>query len=429
MKELDLTRLVPRGAGRTRRRPAGSAHRRAPDTPYESRIRKEASLSDLDLDAAADFLKIPPADVVDALRDLGLIRGADDDIQVTNAGLLLFAGSPARHWHPGAGIRVMRVPGTARIMGHRSSFTRVTYAGPPLARTIDKSFRLAAERIRPSEALRHIFFSDCPEYPSSAWREVLINAIAHRDYEATAETEAIFYDDRLEVSSPGPALAPVALDELRRGEATARSRNPMIVRVLAKAGLVGNEAKGLVRAADEMAQTMLPEPTMESRGGFFTVTLHNEPEFATSGPGWKRLVSRLRLEPDQKRILLARPDGFTVDDYARLNAVSANEAQRRVDDLVELDIVVPVDATGEAPEYFLTQDLDSRRWFLEDRLPRLREHFRDRSGLRNADYRELVGISYPTARKELDLLVEDGFLRMQGRGRALRYLPTMSLRE
>ena len=42
-----------------------------------------------------------------------------------------------------------------------------------------------------------------PEYPDFAWREVIVNAVAHRDYEIHGHgTEITFFDDRLEVVQP-----------------------------------------------------------------------------------------------------------------------------------------------------------------------------------------------------------------------------------
>ena len=183
MNKLNPTHLSSHGPRRTRRRPAG---RRTGDerVAYESCVREGASLSDLDLDLARSFLEgALPEDgsLLDALRDYGLIHGDDPDWKITNAALLLFARAPARHWNPGAGVRIIRVPGTARILGHRDSLARIGYAGPPLATTINESIRLAREQIEFSEPLHYIFLRHTPEYPEAAWREAIVNAIAHRD--------------------------------------------------------------------------------------------------------------------------------------------------------------------------------------------------------------------------------------------------------
>lgn len=430
MNKLNPTHLSSHRPRRTRRRPAG---RRTGDerVAYESCVREGASLSDLDLDLARSFLEgaLPEnRSLLDALRDYGLIHGDDPDWKITNAALLLFARAPARHWNPGAGVRIIRVAGTARILGHRDSLARIGYAGPPLATTINESIRLAREQIEFSEPLHYIFLRHTPEYPEAAWREAIVNAIAHRDYRVSAETEVVFYDDRLEVTNPGLPVEPFSLADVEDDKVVHATRNPLLARVLVDAGYMRSEASGLGQALKAMAESFLKEPTLEARNGQFTVALRNEPALPTAGPGWKRLVRKLEIDPDQKRILLARPDGFTLGDYSRLNSVRRNEAKLQVRELVDKDVVIP-ESTDDGPVYYLTADLDDQRWFLEDRIPRLREHFRGGSRLRNSDYRKLFETTYAAAKRELDFLSENGFLTATGKGRALHYQPAVGLRK
>lgn len=401
---------------------------------YGKRIRPDACIADLDLDLAQSFLADASGGgepAVDILRRFGLIEGEAPDWGITNAALLLFARPPARNWHPGAGIRVMRVAGTARILGHRQSTTWVGSADPPLAEAVPRGLRMMGEQCRRSEPLRDLLLADMPEYPAGALREALINAVAHRDYERSrSETEVVFYDDRVEVASPGLLAEGVTVRELTNGEAPHATRNPLLVGVLVAAGHMLGEGRGLARMFREMKDSLLAAPRFAAHRGVFTISLHNQPEVASAGPGWKHVVGGLGIDPDQRRMLLARPDGFTRGEYRRLNSVSAAEADQRIRALVERGIIEPEFSDDDrVPVYYLTADLDSTRWFLEERVPELRKHFGQRSRLRSADYREIVKLSYPVARRELGLLVELGFLREGGRGRATHYLPTAGLRK
>ncbi len=405
---------------------------------YEKRIRPAASIADLDLELARSFIGGAHEEggegagtAVEALRRFGLIKGEAPDWEITNAALLLFARPPARGWHPGAGIRVMRVAGTARILGQRQSTTWMGHAHPPLAMAVPRALKLIEEQCRPSEPLRELLLADMPEYPHGTLREALVNAVAHRDYERSrSETEFVFYDDRAEVSSPGLLAEGVTVHDLTSGTASHATRNPLLVRVLVAAGFMRGEGGGLARMFREMKGSLLTEPRFSAHGGVFTLSLHNGPEVAAAGPGWKHIVGGLGIDPDQRRVLLARPDGFTRDEYLRLNAVTERVADRRIRELVDRDIVKPEFIDDDrVPVYYLAADLDSTRWFLEERVPGLRKHFGKRSQLRSADYRELFEITYPAARRELGLLVELGFLREGGRGRSTHYLPTAGLRK
>ena len=187
---------------------------------YEQRFRADATLNDLDLELAREFLARTPfgaRPVTEALSYYGLIEQAVQEWRVTNAALLLFAKAPALRWHPRAGLRLFRVAGTSRQHGRRRNVTQVGRADPPLARAIAEAHRLAGQQVRRSEKLNGLFFEEVPEYPDFAWQEAIVNAFAHRDYEYQGrEVEAWFYEDRMEVSSPGDLLPPVTLARLGR---------------------------------------------------------------------------------------------------------------------------------------------------------------------------------------------------------------------
>ncbi len=301
------------------------------DSDYGRSIRSDARIDDLDLELVESFLGDSGASGggIESLLRLGLIRGQAPDWRITNAALLLFGGAGGRRWHSGAGIRVMRVAGTARVFGQRRNVSSIGHANPPLARAVEKGLQLCMDRCGRSEALRDLLLKDMPEYPAFALREAVVNAVAHRNYErAKSETEVVFYDDRVEVTSPGLLVEGVTVADLSSDEPVHASRNPLLVRALAAAGYMRGDGTGLARLAGAMKESLLKAPRFSARMGSFAIALHNEPVVATAGPGWRHVVGRLGIESDQKRVLLSRPDGFTQQDYRQLNGVTPEVASR-----------------------------------------------------------------------------------------------------
>ena len=400
---------------------------------YEQRFRPDATVANLDLDLAESFLKETPVGgrpVLEALEYYNLIEKDARAWRVTNAALLLFARGPALRWHPRAGLRVFRVAGTEIEYGRRRNVTQIGRADPPLASAIHEIRELARHQVRRAERLTGLHFRDIPEYPDFAWQEALVNAVAHRDYEVRGrETEIWFFEDRLEVSSPGELLPPVTVDSLREGRHAHVTRNPMLVRVLADTEIMRDEGEGIVRVFREMAESLLREPEVESRSGLFTITLFNEPDWQAHGPGWKHFVDWLRVTDDQKRMLLLRPHGFTQDDYKRLNTVTPEEAAMRIGDLVARELVAAFRSSEDStPTFSIPPEHEEMRLFLNDRVLKLRERFRRKSWLKNADYREIFDVDRRTAAKELRQLVEIfGLLRMEGTRRGAHYRPTAAL--
>jgi len=400
---------------------------------YEQRIRREATIDDLDLELARRFLQTTPLGarpIEEVLHRYGLLQPRAGGWGVTNVALLLFAKPPLVRWHPRAGVRLFRVAGTDRQHGARRNVTQIARIDAPIAGAIPDTHRLAREHIRRSEKLHDLFFKETPEYPEFAWQEAIVNAFAHRDYEVQGqEIEVWFFDDRMEVGSPGDLVPPVTLEGLRRRQAVHASRNPLMIRLLADAGIMREEGEGIPRMFDEMEENFLRLPEITVEHDVFRVTLFNEPIFVGPSQEWKSLVRELALEAGQQRVLLAHPEGFTNEDYRRLNGVDRDRAYREIQEMVEKGIVSSAEAPGRGAVYRLAPGLHQARAFLEARLPRLRQHFRGSPHLRNADYRTMFNLSRYAAVRELRRLVDDGFLRIEGERRGARYLPQPTLRQ
>ena len=326
---------------------------------YEQRFRAEATLNDLDLELAQEFLARTPVGarpVTEALGYYGLIVQAAQEWRVTNAALLLFAWTPALRWHPRAGLRLFRVAGTSRQHGRRRNVTQVGRADPPLARAIAEAHRLASQQVRRSEKLNGLYFEKVPEYPEFAWQEAIVNAFAHRDYGYQGrEVEAWFYEDRMEVSNPGDLLPPVTLARLREGLPAHATRNPLLVRVLADAGVMWDEGEGVARIFEEMAESALREPEVELEDGVFCVRLYNEPLAAGPDADAGTAVADSRSAGLREHFL--RHPSLTNADYRRILEVSRYAAVPELRRLVESGLL-RMEGKGRGTRYLSEPTLD-----------------------------------------------------------------------
>lgn len=371
----------------------------------------------------------------DAARDAawlarrGLVLPRHGTPAVSNAAVLLAGRQPMSRWHPAATVRVFRVDGIKVRTGIDRNVTQVARFDAPIAEVIPVAYDLVAAQIRRSEVLHDLFFRETPEYPTFAWQEAIVNAVAHRDYADRGRgVEVWLFDDRMEVRSPGGLVPPVRLEDLSARTGTHASRNPLIARVLVELGLMREEGEGIPRMFDEMRRSLLTPPeftvTPDDR---FVVTLRNTPLFELGDDGWKRVIEPLGLTPDQTRVLLAHPEGFTSRDYQELNHVDRDEAYRQIKELVTAGIVLPAERTGPNAPYRLAPEMLERHAIEQDRLGPLRTHLAEHGHLTNADYRGLFRVPRETAKRELRGFVEDGVLMLVGERRAARYLPGPAL--
>lgn len=127
--------------------------------------------------------------------------------------------------------------------------------------------------INPTTGLRE----DRSEYPLKALREIVLNALIHRDYSIYTENEPLrieIYDDRIEVSNPGGLYGWLNIDEL--GMVRSDIRNPYIASILETLEVTENRYSGIPTIYEEMKKAKLLPPKFEDKRGTFKVTLYNK---------------------------------------------------------------------------------------------------------------------------------------------------------
>ncbi len=394
---------------------------------YECRFNFDASLDNLDLALAGDFLRrsvYRDRAPEDTLQELGLIVPRAGGFAITNAALLLFGKRPFARWHPRAGLRMFRVAGTERRHGRDRNVTQLRpLIEPPLALAIPEAHQLAASQIKKSEKLHDLFFREMPEYPEFAWQEAIVNAFAHRDYnDHGREIEVWFFDDRMEVLSPGDVVPPVTVDQLRDRQRVHASRNPLVVRVLAEVGIMRDEGEGVPRIYQEMESSLLKQPRLTIAASQFELALYNQPAFTGPTAEWQGVVSQLDVTKAQKRALLAFPDGLTNEDYRTVNGLDRDQAYREIQELVAQGVLSPATTVGRGAVYLPAPAMQKATAWLEQRLPKLQTFFQTHDRLTNTDYRELMGVTRNTARHELGRLMEAEFLVQVGERKSAHYV-------
>lgn len=400
---------------------------------FEQQVRAEATLDDLDFELIGQLLPSlvrKDLPIPRLLESYGLVLPRAGGVGVTNAALLLFGKPPVSRWHPNAAIRFFRVTGTEAKPGAARNVTQLPRVELPIAAAIAEAHRVAAQNVRKSEKLHHLFFREVPEYPDFAWQEAIVNAVGHRDYgDQGRGIEVWFFDDRLEVRSPGALVPPVTLEQLRNGAPVHSSRNPRIARILVEAGIMREEGEGVPRIFAEMSESFLRRPEFNVEASTFSVTLRNTPVFEGPSKEWREIVERLPLSTSQRRAMLAHPEGFKSEDYQEINGLDRDQAYREIRALVDMGAVV-VQGQGRGASYSVSPDLLATRAWLESRLPALRTYFAANQQLKNADFRQLFGLtSRSAASRELGRLVQAGYLSSEGERRGARYRPGVRLAE
>jgi len=115
-----------------------------------------------------------------------------------------------------------------------------------------------------------------PEIPKEVLREVVVNAVAHRDYHITSQIRIFIFDDRLEIMSPGKLPNGITLENIKLGVHS--ERNPLIVSYLAKMGYMTQIGTGIVRMTRLLKEHTGKEPEFEERDQEFVVRIRRVDE-------------------------------------------------------------------------------------------------------------------------------------------------------
>jgi ATP-dependent DNA helicase RecG len=313
---------------------------------FESQLPADASYQDLDpqqlaayTDAYFAALNYPEdyerPEIEEILLQRGCIKQVEGELRPTYAALLLFGRSPQR-WLPTAQILATHFSG--KSFGDRFIKQEINGSLPQQLVQAEKFIRTNLQNVVRMVSLTH---QETLEYPFEAVRELVINSVAHRDYNAQGDCIHLnIFSNQLEVTSPGELPGPITMDNLLRSRF---SRNPIIVQILADLGFVERLGYGLDRVVHAMRENFLPPPYFEESAGIFRVLLRNEPKNDAS-PDFSRYsleglnerqVSALNYLSSRKRI--------TNREYQELCPEVHPETLRRdLSDLVSRGVLVKI---------------------------------------------------------------------------------------
>jgi ATP-dependent DNA helicase RecG len=320
---------------------------------FESLFPPGATFADLDdskVSAFVSALNLPEDESIEEILlrrgclgydERKVVAGSDlesSSLRPTYAGLLLLGSYPQR-WLPNATILAARFSGSTLT----DRFVKQDIRG-----TLPEQLRLAEEFVRENvrKVVRLVGFTheETSEYPLAAVRELLVNAVVHRDYNVQGDNVHLnIFADRIEVHSPGGLPGPVNLENLLE---VRFSRNAVIVQALSDLGYVERLGYGLNRVVEVMRQNGLQTPKFEETAGTFRVTLFSEQMSpAIDLPRGLDYYQVLELNSRQQMALnfLVRRRRITNREYQELCPEVHSETLRRdLVDLVERNIVIKV---------------------------------------------------------------------------------------
>jgi ATP-dependent DNA helicase RecG len=166
-----------------------------------------------------------PDELLRLLRNLNL---ATDDGRLNLAGALLFAEHPELI-APQYVVKAIRYPGNEI---HSTDYVDTEDFDGPLQKIFENAFAFIMRNLHKVQAGQGVNAPGAPEIPPSAFEELLVNALVHRDYLVNAPIRIFIYDNRIEIISPGHLPNNLTVEKIKAGNSNLR--NPILVSYAAK---------------------------------------------------------------------------------------------------------------------------------------------------------------------------------------------------
>jgi len=159
----------------------------------------------------------------------------------TNACILLFGKNPLQ-WLPGAYIQYLEMAGdslTAEVLQDRQVSGDLLTVLRELESLIQNIVRTTPQTL---STLRE---SNLSNYPPLALRELVLNAVLHRNYESTAPIRFYRFHSYLEIQSPGGLYGEASPENFPNQNSY---RNPILAEAMRALGYVNRFGRGVIRA-------------------------------------------------------------------------------------------------------------------------------------------------------------------------------------
>ncbi len=122
---------------------------------------------------------------------------------------------------------------------------------------IEEAYQFVLRNIHLGATINGLYRHDIYEIPADVIRELITNAVVHRNYLENAHIQISIFDDRLEITSPGSLLKGVSIEKMLSG--FSKIRNIGLANAFFYMKLIEQWGTGIPRAAGAVHDCALPE--------------------------------------------------------------------------------------------------------------------------------------------------------------------------
>ncbi len=235
---------------------------------------QRASINDIDESSIKQFLKdartakrINVEDnisITDLLEKLRLLEGG----HLKRAAIVLFGKDPGK-FYPNMAVKIGKFGETdADLKFHEVLESNLIQLKDRVGETLNAKFFIHPIDFMGMQRV------ELDEYPVAAVREMILNALVHRNYMG-APTQIRVYENNFSVWNDGSLPEGISEEDLKKVHRS-KPRNPLLADVCFKVGYIDSWGRGTIRIIETCKDAGLPEPVLkEEQGGFLSKIFKN----------------------------------------------------------------------------------------------------------------------------------------------------------
>ncbi|OXM55348.1 transcriptional regulator [Amycolatopsis thailandensis] len=236
----------------------------------------------------------------------------------------------------------------------------------PIPVMVDEALIALRRNMKRRSTVRGAGRAEAYEYPETALREAVVNALVHRDYSGPShgtQVQVEMYPDRLLIRNPGGLYGSVREENLGV-EGTSSARNATLLKILEDTPLPGsdrpiceNRGSGIPAMLTAMRDAKLSPPRFADDISTFTATFPNHTLMGDDAVHWIASLDEHGLTDSQCHGLAMLFHGETLNNqaYRNANELDSRVATEELGDLVARGLLVPAGGRRYA-HYTLAED-------------------------------------------------------------------------
>ncbi|MDR2286633.1 MAG: putative DNA binding domain-containing protein [Prevotellaceae bacterium] len=304
----------------------------------------DASWDEIDEDTVRLFInkaeqtnRLPPNIKEDNIKDLFERLSLSKNGVLTRAAVLLFSKIPTRYF-------MLAVCKIGRFLGNSHTNLKMDdLIECPLFRMPDRIMEILESRYIQTEfTYKGLQRIPVWEYPETALREAIMNAIIHRDYGGNTFFIIKVFDNNMEIWNEGELMEPLDIKSLKK-QHLSRLRNKLIANVFYRSGYIESWGRGTLKMLEDAQAGEYKEPEFENFEGGILVRFERKLLKEEIAETKQQILdsTKIKYADDILKLIKEHPT-ITNKEMAQKLTMSDRNIRRILIELIDAKIIVRI---------------------------------------------------------------------------------------